>query len=141
MVICYAVVDNTTEHDVLSPPSPTSVPSNVWVLHDRTKPQRTKSQPLVLDVGVQTFLIYYTCMHGSVSWFMYTVRGQKPLRTNPPRTKPPRTKPPPYIIHSRQAISGQNPLINDTRLKNVNEFYVNLCLTHLNNGYKFVFKV
>ena len=37
----------------------------------RTKSQRTKSQPLVLDVGVQTFLMY-TCLHGSVPWFMYT---------------------------------------------------------------------
>ena len=37
----------------------------------RTKSQRKKSQPLVLDVGVQTFLIY-TCMHGSVPWFMYS---------------------------------------------------------------------
>ena len=50
----------------------------------RTKSQRTKSQPLVLDVGVQTFLIY-TCMHVLVPLFMYTYMsaGKNPNGQNP----------------------------------------------------------
>ena len=62
--------------------------------------------------------VYFKCQKRCAD---KTPSGQNPLHTYLPldishfRTKPPWTKPPPYIIHSRQSISGLNPLINDTR--------------------------